>query len=1016
MNLQLSWRKLPRTVFSLVLLGLLSSCGSSDNAFLTNETTGLSFRFGSGTGTSFLENVVAVADNGSTSTVSVNFVDDAGNLLPTSADYEFSSTCVDLGQALFDNSSVTTDTGSASAVYTNTNCTADNTFTVTATVIDTQESFTASSTVTAPAADVRLGTGSGSGFVNDALNIAQTSLGAIDSTALSVNIVDADGNLITDSATVSFSSNCVALSQASITPDSVTTSTGTASTTYNAAGCEGTDTITATTTLNGITATASSTVTVAPVELGDNSGSGFVSGSLILSKTTLNAVDTADISVNLADTLGNLITSSVTINFTSNCIASGQASLSNTSVTTTNGSASTTYTTNGCSGSDTVTATATFNGKNLSATGTLTIASFQLGNSSSGFTSGTLNLSATQIAAAGDVTVTANLVDFTGNPYTGNTTVIFSSPCVSNNDASLSNTSVNTSNGTASTIYSAGTCSDTDTITATASTDGITLTATADVQIMPNRIGSASDPFTEGAIDLGLANISIDGNTSVTVRIIDFNGNPVTSPHTVTFSSQCTFSGDAKFSDSSGDTNTDNTITGIASLTYTATGCVGSDVITVTTQSGSDTLTATGTLNIAAAALGSIEFTSVTNSLMSLKGLGTASQPETTTVTYTVLDAQGQPVSGEIVNFSLDTAVGGLTLATTSGISDGNGQVSVVVQSGTSPTTFRVNAVTNSDATIASQSSSISVATGPATQNSLSISADILNPEGYDYDGETVSITARVADRYGNPIQDGTSISFTTEGGAVQPNCITSGGACSVTWTSQVPRPTDGRVSVLAHLTGEENFTDNNSNGIFDDGDIFNNNGADEIISTDDDLPEAFRDDNENGLHDTGEFFVDFDGANTYTTDDSLYSGPGCNRSDNLCSGENLITIFKNITLVMAESFAQFTDDITTTAGIDALTIANGGSQDVTYTITGITTGQVMPVDTIVKFSMSGSSGCSISSDSSYTVASTSSTGANTNFFVRLECNGTPGTGTLKITVSTPNKNNSYEYIDVTQQ
>ena len=1016
MNLQASWRKLPRTAFSLILLGLLSSCGSSDNAFLSNETTTASIRFGSGTGAGFEEGVVAVTDNGSTSTISVNLVDENSNPVSTDATYEFASTCVNQGDALFDNASVTNATGSASAVYTDQGCTLDNTFTVTATIIDTQDTFTATSTVTAPAADVRLGTGSGSGFINDALNIAQTSLGATDSTALSVNIVDADGNLITDAATVTFSSNCATLSQASITPASVDTSTGTASTTYNAAGCEGTDTITATTTLNGITATASSDITVAPVELGDNSGSSFAGGNLILSKTALNAVDTANISVNIADTLGNLITSSVTISFTSNCIANGQASLSNTSVTTTNGSASTTYTTNGCSGSDTVTATATFNGKSLSATGTLTIASFQLGNSNGGFTSGELNLSATQIPATGDVTVTANLVDFAGNPFTDNATVIFSSPCATNNDASFSNTSVNTSNGTATTTYSAGTCSDTDTITATASTDGITLTATADVQITPNRIGSASDPFTEGAIDLGLANISIDGNTSVTVRIIDFNGNPVTSPHTVTFSSQCTFSGDAKFSDSNGDTDTDNTITGIASLTYTATGCVGSDVITVTTQSGNDTLTATGTLNIAAAALGSIEFTSVTNSLISLKGLGTGTQPETTTVTYTVLDSQGQPVSGEIVNFSLDTAAGGLTLASTSGISDGNGQVSVVVQSGTSPTTFRVNAVTDSDATIASQSSSISVATGPATQNSLSISANTLNPEGYDYDGETVSITARIADRYGNPIQNGTSISFTTEGGSVQPNCITSGGECSVTWTSQDPRPADGRVSVLAHLTGEENFTDNNSNGIFDDGDTFNNSGADEVVSTDDDLPEAFRDDNEDGLHNTGEFFVDFDGANTYTADDGLYSGPGCNRSDNLCSSENLITIFKNITLIMAESFAQFADNLNGTAAVDPLTIANGGSQDVTYTITGINTGQVMPANTTVKFSMSGSSGCSISSDSSYTVASTNSIGANTNFFVRLECDGTPGTGTLKITVSTPNQNNSYEYIDVTQQ
>ncbi len=795
MNFQSIRCLLSRAVYSLLLIGLLQACGASDNAFLGINSEANNLRLGSGTGSTFQEGNVSVAENGSTTTVSVNLVDENGNITEADAQYEFSSTCVTQNLASFDTTSVSNTTGTASATYTDQGCTVDNTFTVTATLTDTQTTLTASATVSAQTASVRLGSGSGSSFNN-----------------------------------------------------------------------------------------------------------------------------------------------------------------------------------------------------------------------------GTLSLSATQIPALGSLTVTANIVDTNGAAFTDNIEVTFSSACVSNSDATLSNETVNTSTGTATTNYTAATCTGTDTITATAQSNGVTLTASGNVEIMPNRIGSTSTgSFVEGSIGLGLNNISINGNTSVTVQIVDFNGDPATSLHTVNFESDCTVSGDSVF-DNSGSVNTTN---GTASLNYTSNSCgSGSDTIRVTTQSGGNLLTATGSINIAATTLGSISFSNVSNSLIALKGLGTSTLPETTTVTFTVLDDQGQPVTGEVVDFSLDTAVGALSLATTEDISNDQGVVSVVARSGSSPTTFRVNATVRSNTSIASQSTSISVATGPATQDALSLSATTLNPRGFNFDGSISTITARAADRYGNPIQDGTAISFTTEGGSITPSCTTTNGACSVTWTSQNPRPTDGRASILAHLTGEESFTDNNSNGIFDDADAFNFGNASEALFADDDLPEAFQDDNENGIHDTGEPFINFDGStanNGYTNDDDLFSGPGCTHST-LCSGNDSITIFSNLVIVMAEDSAQFEDDQGTGSdGLDDLTIPNNGSLTVTYTISGANTGQVLPANTTTSYAMSGNSDCVIEGINSFTLGSTNSASVN-GHSIKYVCNGTPGSGTMTITVNIPGVNPITRAITITQQ
>ena len=203
---------------------------------------------------------------------------------------------------------------------------------------------------------------------------------------------------------------------------------------------------------------------------------------------------------------------------------------------------------------------------------------------------------------------------------------------------------------------------------------------------------------------------------------------------------------------------------------------------------------------------------------------------------------------------------------------------------------------------------------GVPDQNSLSISLSELNTRGFNFDGTEVTVTARLADQLNNnsTIPDGTEVFFATEGGAIEPMCVTVGGACSVTWTSQNPRPNPGlaildplgsgemiqeysagRATLLVWTLGTESFIDNNSNGLFDDGDTQIN-----------DIGEPFLDKNENGTREIDEEFVNFPipqlgFSGTYDPADGLYSGVNCSHST-LCDADQSLFIFETFELIMS--------------------------------------------------------------------------------------------------------------------
>jgi hypothetical protein len=336
----------------------------------------------------------------------------------------------------------------------------------------------------------------------------------------------------------------------------------------------------------------------------------------------------------------------------------------------------------------------------------------------------------------------------------------------------------------------------------------------------------------------------------------------------VKFTSPCALSGKAALTSSA------TTVNGVASATYRDIGCAAADTITATITG--TTLSSTGVVTVAAPAVGSIQFVSAQPTSIALRGTGGVGRQETSLVTFRVVDVGGNPIGGRVVNFALNTNAGGLTITPSSATSDATGLAVTTVSAGTVSTPVRVTASTTSAGqTLSTQSDQLSVSTGVAAQGGFSLSVSTPNIEGWDIDGTRTLLTARLADRFSNPVPDGTVVNFTSAGGSIGSTCTTVAGACTSTLTSQKFRTTNGRVAILAYAIGEESFTDRNGNGWFDispTDELFDLNGG----STD--LPEAWLDNKEknNELAYTDEPFIDFNNNGIYNRPNGRFDGVSC--------------------------------------------------------------------------------------------------------------------------------------------
>ena len=303
---------------------------------------------------------------------------------------------------------------------------------------------------------------------------------------------------------------------------------------------------------------------------------------------------------------------------------------------------------------------------------------------------------ATPILSSGDsTTIDVTLVDTltTNTPYQNEVVAVtFTSLCLTAGTADLqvggvSTNPISSQTGFIQATYVVQGCSGPDVITANATlADGTALTAVGTVTVsaavdMGNGTGAA---FMPDIIAVAVPNLSAGGSTGLDISIVD-TANAANTLYgaeviDVTFSSLCLAGGTADIQVLGISTNPVSTATGLLSPTYVAQGCNGADLVTAAATLADGTpLTATGTVTIAPAAVGSISFLSAVPQLIGLRGTGGQGFDETAVVKFKVVDAIGAAVVGADVTFTLSTMVGGITVLPATATSDNAVEVQTVV-------------------------------------------------------------------------------------------------------------------------------------------------------------------------------------------------------------------------------------------------------------------------------------------------------------------------------------------------
>lgn len=570
--------------------------------------------------------------------------------------------------------------------------------------------------------------------------------------------------------------------------------------------------------------------------------------------------------------------------------------------------------------------------------------------------------------------------------------------------------------------------------------ENATISSTFNYQILPAdaivdsdiRLGyfDADDNFIEGKINLSINNnqISAGGTLGLSVDLIDETGTRITSPIPVSFTSNCVQNENASIDASV------LSINGTASSTFEDISCAGStgtdDVILATVALNGITSSASETISISGEQLGSIEFISAEPNAIVLKGTGGQNKQETSTLTFKVKSDLGNILPQQNVDFTLSTTAGGISLSRTSGLTNSQGFVTTQVSAGSVPTAVRVTATASMDMsgetqTVQTQSDLLSINTGLAEQRSMTIAATVLNPEAHNYSGEKSIITAWLSDNFNNPVPDGTTVNFTTEGGLIVPSCSTVNGSCSVEWESAEPRVADHRVTILATALGHETFFDTNGNNIFDenDGTAISANGSCKASNVASgfgniaaqasgfiDMSEAWRDDNENCTYEVGEKFIDFNNDNAFNNEDDLFNGPQC--QGDKCADEAMQSshVRKALVLVMASSRAEYylTDDLGTTiyeqssgtsSPIPDITDGTSKAFIFSFADTG-TPNQTMPLGTQVTVTASAGE---LQGNTNAVVTNNAGQGfSDMAFWLTNEAGGNATTAIITVTVTTP--------------
>lgn len=357
-----------------------------------------------------------------------------------------------------------------------------------------------------------------------------------------------------------------------------------------------------------------------------------------------------------------------------------------------------------------------------------------------------------------------------------------------------------------------------DTVKVSVTVGSKTASASTGFQLTATNVSIAS--FTS---DIGTATLDAYGQTALTVTLA---GATAGTPVSIAVSSACVSKGKATLTPTSATTST-----GAAVFTYRDSGCGASDRVDGLQASVTGTAAnASLQLNLASPQAASISFVSASPDTIFLKGSGFV---ENSNVTFQVRDANGAGVPGQSVLMEPTTLAGGLLVdggsVPVTKQTDSEGKVIVRVNAGTVPTPVRIKATLQATTSISTVSSSLAIAVGLPSQNNFSLSQRTINIEGWDIDGTSNAYTVIASDRMGNPVPAGTAINFVSEGGQVEAIrfvTINNGLSSAVAnFQSSSPRPSDGRITILAYALGEESFLDSNGNNVYDAGEDYQDLG-----------------------------------------------------------------------------------------------------------------------------------------------------------------------------------------------
>jgi hypothetical protein len=484
----------------------------------------------------------------------------------------------------------------------------------------------------------------------------------------------------------------------------------------------------------------------------------------------------------------------------------------------------------------------------------------------------------------------------------------------------------------------------------------ITDNTTADVVVIDADLGNGvGSTFVPNVIAVQASNLSAGGATNILVSIVDSgagNSYALAKEYAITFASICADRNPAKAEFTA---SVVRSSTGTASTFYQAKGCAGEDIITAKLYeafstldsgiavSGDPVAIAVATVQVELPEVNAVAFTGNSTTTLGFSGIANTLYPATGIVSFTVFDNFGNPIEGKEVDFVLSTTSVGASLSAPAGVTNENGLVTAAVNSGSTHGILSITATTatNTGGTISTASLPISVTTGSADQNSFNLVIDTINPRAWDVDGATISFSASAADTFQNPVPDGTVINFFAESGRIQPSCETSGGTCSVIWTSANPRPgldlsgylktnavgfpgydatwqggRAGVATVIAYTNGDAGFSDGNGNGLLDIGEAYVT------------MAEAYLDANEsNGLDQPGTATNPYEKLIEYTINGVQDSAP---------------VNYQGVACTVAASDAGHCAELVHVRDQLSFIVANGQAATITSTgITGTTSGDL---------------------------------------------------------------------------